>query len=132
MKALTHLWSGQLDGIGAEGDRPALSEEVEFAQRIVAGVEANMAGIDEIIEKSSTNWRIQRMPIVDRNILRMAAFELMECPDIPASVSVNEAVELAKTFGTAESRSFVNGIVDKVGRQIGRLAPRKGKSKARD
>ena len=125
---LQSLWSGLLDGEGLEGSRPAESEEIEFAQRIVFGVDEHRASIDELIEQCSTNWRLPRMPVVDRNILRMAAFELMHCLDIPPNVSVNEAVELAKTFGTAESRAFVNGIVDRMGRHLNRLQPRKTSS----
>ncbi len=121
LSALNHLWSTQVEEDGMEGARPAESEEIEFAQRLVTGVEADKIKLDGLIEEASTNWRINRMPIVDRNILRLAAFELLNCPDIPASVSVNEAVELAKKFGTAESRAFVNGIVDRLGRNTGRI-----------
>jgi N utilization substance protein B len=67
------------------------------------------------------------MPVVDRNILRMAAFELMKCQDIPPTVAINEAVELAKLFGTEDSRAFVNGIVDRIGRTTGRLAEGRGR-----
>lgn len=127
--AMNALWSGMLDGEGIEEDgRPPESEEVEFAQKIAYGVEAGKDRIDELIESCSTNWRLARMPVVDRNILRMAAYELMECPEIPATVSINEAVELAKKYGTADSRAFVNGIVDRMARQLDRLSgdvPRK-------
>jgi len=119
--ALNDLWSGLMDGEGIEEARTPESEEVEFAQRIVNGVADNRAGIDELIEGSSTNWRMARMPVVDRNILRMAVYELMECKDIPATVSINEAVELAKKFGTSDSRGFVNGIVDRIARQLRRI-----------
>ena len=61
------------------------------------------------------------MPVVDRNILRMAAFELLACQDIPPNVSMNEAIELGKKYGSAETKSFVNGIVDRMGRQVGRI-----------
>jgi N utilization substance protein B len=119
--ALRQLWSGLLDGEGFDEERPPESEEVEFAQAMVAGVESNRAGLDELIEACSTNWRVVRMPVVDRNILRMAAYELRDCPEVPATVSINEAIELAKRFGTKESRAFVNGIVDRLGRQLGRI-----------
>ena len=75
-----------------------------------------------MIEEASTNWRVSRMPVVDRNILRIAVFELVECPDIPATVSINEAIELAKCFGAADSRAFVNGIVDRVARKLDRIS----------
>jgi transcription antitermination protein NusB len=121
-EALGQLWAGLLDGEGLEGDRPPESEEIEFAQRLVLGVEANRDRIDLLIEECSTNWRVPRMPVVDRNILRIAAFELLECRDIPATVAINEAVELAKRYGTRESRAFVNGIVDRLARQVGRVS----------
>ncbi len=119
--ALNHLWSGLVDGEGLGGVRPAESEEIEFAQRLAMGVEQQRDAIDKVLEEASANWRLPRMPVVDRNILRLAAFELMECQDIPANVSINEAVELAKTYGTGESRAFVNGIVDRVARTLGRI-----------
>ncbi|MEM6928926.1 MAG: transcription antitermination factor NusB [Myxococcota bacterium] len=119
--ALNDLWSGLMDGEGIDGQRAPESEEVEFAQRIAHGVEANRESIDGLIEQSSNNWRLPRMPVVDRNILRMAAYELMEAADIPVNVAINEAIELAKRFGTADSRAFVNGIVDRMARQLGRL-----------
>ncbi len=121
LAALNDLWSGLMDGEGIEEARAPESEEVEFAQRIVAGVAEKREEIDRLIEASSTNWRLPRMPVVDRNILRMATFELLECQDIPATVSINEAVELAKKFGTSDSRGFVNGIVDRVARQLNRI-----------
>lgn len=120
-KALNALWASLLDADGVDGERAPEAEETEFALRVVQGVEAKQAEIDALIESASTNWRLRRMPVVDRNILRIAAFELMTCDDIPATVSVNESVELAKLFGTDDSRAFVNGIVDRIGRQLGRL-----------
>ena len=122
--ALDHLWATLVDGDGLEGARPAEAEEVAFAERLCAGVDARHGEIDTLIETCSTNWRMPRMPVVDRNILRLAAFELLACPDIPGSVSVNEAVELAKRYGGADTRAFVNGIVDRIGRQLGRLEKR--------
>ena len=119
--ALNALWEGLLDGEGLEDLKPPESEEIEFAQRLAVGAEGDLEAIDALIEECSTNWRLPRMPIVDRNILRMAAYELKACHDIPPTVSINEAVELAKRFGTAESRSFVNGMVDRMARQLGRL-----------
>jgi len=121
LSALNDLWSGLMDGEGIDETRAPESEEVEFAQRIVGGVAEKREEIDTLIEASSTNWRLARMPVVDRNILRMAAFELLDCQDIPATVSINEAVELAKKFGTSDSRGFVNGIVDRIARQLNRI-----------
>jgi len=119
--ALHDLWGGLMDGEGIGGERPPESEEVEFAQRLAHGVEEEQEALDALIDECSTNWRLARMPVVDRNVVRMAAYELRSCPDIPANVAINEAIELAKRFGTADSRAFVNGIVDRLARQLGRL-----------
>ena len=124
--AQNDLWSILMDGDGVDGLRPPESEEVEFAQRLVEGVSENRERLDAGIEAASTNWRLARMPSVDRNILRLASYELADCMDIPANVSVNEAIELAKRFGGADSRAFVNGIVDRIGRTLGRLEGRRG------
>ena len=122
VEALNGLWTGQMDGEGMdEEQKPAEGEEVAFAERLVSGVVDHTAELDALIEDASTNWRLPRMPIVDRNILRLATFELKHCEDIPPNVSINEAVELAKRFGTADSKAFVNGIVDRVGRSLGRI-----------
>ncbi|MBT3218809.1 MAG: transcription antitermination factor NusB [Proteobacteria bacterium] len=119
--ALNSLWAGIMDGEGIDDLRPPVSEEMEFAQRLAHGVEQRLDEIDSLIEGSSTNWRLARMPLVDRNILRIAVFELMACDDIPPNVSINEAVELAKRFGATESRAFVNGIIDKIRRRLQRI-----------
>jgi N utilization substance protein B len=95
----------------------------EFSRRIVAGVCENREKIDAIIESFSEHWRLGRITIVDRNILRLAIFELLMCPDIPTKVVLNEAVELGKRFGSDQSGSFVNGILDSISHQISRPAP---------
>ena len=132
--ALAGLWATLLEGEGVEGIRPAHSEEVEFAQHLVRGVGEHRDGVDTLVEQCSTNWRVERMPLVDRNILRMAGFELQECADVPATVCINEAIELAKRFGGAESRAFVNGLVDRMARQCGRLPAdgRRGRGRGQD
>ncbi len=122
MPCLADLWASLLDGDAQDGGaRSAEAEEVEFAERLVLGVTDRQEAIDALIEQSSTNWRLSRMPVVDRNILRLAAFELLACADIPATVSINEAIELGKKYGSGETKAFVNGIVDRMGRQIGRI-----------
>lgn len=93
----------------------------EFAQKIVGGVCQHEEEIDVIIEHYSEHWRLKRMTIVDRNILRLAIFELMFCDDIPPKVVLNEAVELGKKFGSDKSGSFINGVLDKVAHRITRL-----------
>lgn len=119
--ALRDLWDASMDGEGLEGGKVPEPEEIAFAERLCAGVQGRKAEIDALIESCSTNWRLSRMPVVDRNVLRLAAFELLGCEDIPPNVSINEAIELAKRFGTADSRAFVNGIVDRLARKAGRL-----------
>ena len=118
-RSLEALWFVQVEGEETAA-RPAEDEEVTFARRIVAGVERGRAEIDALIERSSVNWRLARMPVIDRNILRLAAYELVSCPDVPVSVSINEAVELAKRYGDKDSRAFVNGLLDRIAAETGR------------
>ena len=120
--ALNALWDSLMDDTdGAFGSRAADKEEVEFARKMAEGVESHRQELDGLIEESSTNWRVDRMSFVDRNILRMGVFELLHLEDIPPNVTLNEAVELAKRFGTADSKAFVNGILDRVARNHGRV-----------
>ena len=116
--ALEGLFTGLLDS--ASDEKPAGDEEVQFAQRVVTCVAERGEEIDALIEKASKNWRLARMPIVDRSILRLATGEMLLLNDVPVSVSINEAVELAKTFGEKESRAFVNGILDRIASILGR------------
>lgn len=96
-----------------ENFRPSAKAR-DFVQRLVEGVRQNQGEIDRLIEENAENWTLKRMTVVDRNILRVAAFELLHCPDIPFKASLNEAVELAKKFGSDESGAFINGILDKI------------------
>jgi transcription antitermination protein NusB len=91
-----------------------------FARELVAAATTNSARIDELIVGASKNWRIDRMSRVDRNILRLGACELLAFRDVPVKVVINEAVELAKRFGTAESSAFVNGVLDRIANAVGR------------
>ena len=87
-----------------------------FTETLVKGVETHRPVLDTSIQEASTNWRLERMAALDRNILRLAAFELLFLSgDVPRRVAINEAVELAKTFGTEGSSAFVNGVLDRVG-----------------
>jgi N utilization substance protein B len=86
----------------------------DFAMRLVEGVRANMERIDVLMREHSENWRLERMSRVDRNILRMAVFELLYCEDIPPRVTLNEAVDLGKRYGTEESGAFINGVLDNI------------------
>lgn len=85
-----------------------------FATELATSVGDNLAAIDETIAMFATNWQLDRMATVDRNILRLASFELLFRDDIPPKVAINEAVELAKKYGDLESGKFVNGILDKI------------------
>jgi len=87
----------------------------DFTMGLVSGVLAHLAEIDETIKQCSTNWRIDRMATVDRNILRVATFELQHKEDTPLKVILNEAIELGKRYGSEDSGSFVNGVLDKIG-----------------
>lgn len=107
-KALEQYWKNNID-----------TEEIqEFANLLVQGVISHLSELDQLIEKHSTHWKLSRMACVDRNILRMSAYELIHCKDIPASVSLNEAIEIGKKFGTEDSSSFINGILDNLAREI--------------
>lgn len=90
------------------------SYDFEFAKRLVVGVSTHLAAIDQKIGEAATHWRVDRMSVVDRNIMRMGVFELCHCADIPATVTINEMVELAKEFGEDGSSAFVNAVLDKV------------------
>ncbi len=85
-----------------------------FCRRLVKGVIEHRSHLDPIIEAHSSNWRVYRMSGVDRNILRLAAFEMLYCEDIPAKVSINEAIEIGKKFGTDETGPFINGVLDAI------------------
>lgn len=93
-----------------------------FAAELVTTTAGDQAAVDEVIAASSRNWRLDRMSRVDRNILRIAVCELRNFPQTPVKVVINEAVELAKRFGTAESPAFVNGILDRIATALGRSA----------
>jgi N utilization substance protein B len=88
----------------------------EFTTRIVEGVLQHREEIDRLIRKHSEHWRLERINRVDKSILRMGVFELLFCDDIPVKVALNEAVDLGKKYGTEESGSFINGILDKISR----------------
>jgi len=113
-EALASAWSAS-----SEEGKPD-PDAVRFAQELVDGVRAHQAEIDELIEKHSHNWRLDRMSRIDRNVLRLGVFELKYRPDIPKKVSINEAVELGKNFGTEESSAFVNGLLDRVAVALGK------------
>lgn len=89
-------------------------EPDDFCRELVRGAEEHLPEIDETIGAVSENWSVARMPLVDRNILRLATYELIFESDVPASVAINEAVELAKVYGGEDSSKFVNGVLGKI------------------
>ncbi|MGE5048729.1 MAG: transcription antitermination factor NusB [Deltaproteobacteria bacterium] len=89
-------------------------ETERFADELVRGVQSEQAQIDLLIQKTSTNWKLERMARVDRNILRLAVYEILRRADVPVRVTLNEAVELGKKFGSEESSAFVNGVLDRI------------------
>jgi N utilization substance protein B len=98
---------------------PGDAEGRPYAEGIVLGVAAAREAIDERIQRASEHWRLSRMTRVDRNVLRLAAWELLNEPDTPRAVILDEAVELAKRYGTEESGAFVNGVLGKVADECG-------------
>jgi transcription antitermination protein NusB len=98
----------------AWSEDPLAPKIKEFAERLVSGVLERQPDLDSVIRKYAQNWEMHRMAAVDRCILRLAAYELLFDPDTPVSVVINEAVEIAKAYSTADSGKFVNGILDKV------------------
>lgn len=109
------FWAGQEAG----------DELREFAERLVEGVNRARRRLDATIVGSLQNWRIERMAVVDRNVLRMAVYEMLYEPDTPAVVVIDEAIEVARRFGTEESGAFINGVLDDVRKRIvrGELPP---------
>ena len=95
------------------------AEAKDFARRLIAGVGAQKAALDGIIEKAAENWKLSRMAKVDLTILRLAAYELLFCPDIPVNVSLDEAIEIGKRYGSGDSATFINGILDQVAQSSG-------------
>lgn len=111
-----HFWQrGLWEELDGAEDSASM---MPFVRQIVEGVGQNVREIDRLIESHSTHWKISRMAIVDRNILRMAVFEILYCQDIPPSVSINEAIEIAKRYGTEESGAFINGVLDHIAKDL--------------
>lgn len=118
--ALQALYAIEIDPAGfrnSEGFWGAFEAEAHvlaFARELVQGVIANREELDRMITGKSRNWALTRMAKIDLNILRIGAFELLHRSDIPKNVTINEAIEIAKVFGTEDSPAFVNGILDEI------------------
>lgn len=94
-------------------------EEIrDYASQLVRGVWGRKAELDAQIQSVATNWTVERMAAIDRNLIRMALYEILYVPDVPHRVAINEAVELAKEYGTTESRRFVNGVLGAIVRKL--------------
>ena len=113
---------------GLSGILKLAPDTQRFYMTLIKGVIDNKSQIDQLIEQFSSNWKINRMGGVDRNILRIAAYELLYCQDIPPKVSINEAVDIGKLYGTEESGSFINGILDGIYQQ--QISKNKNKAKS--
>jgi N utilization substance protein B len=93
-------------------------EADEFLKRLVLGVLEHRQELDRLIEQYSENWRLDRINIIERNILRMALFELLYCEEIPPKVTINEAIDLGKRYGSGDSGGFINGILDRIQNEV--------------
>lgn len=89
-------------------------EDLDYLQAIVSGVAQFVDELNEMIKRHSTNWRLERMAVVDKNILRIACYELCHQPEVPHKVIINEAIEIAKKYGSEDSPAFVNGVLDRI------------------
>src|SRR6266404_1623921 len=98
---------------------PTSDETRTFATELVTGVRDRQEQIDALVGDAAEHWRIERLSQIDRNILRIGTYELLYRPDVPASVAIDEAIEIAKRFGNDESATFVNGVLDQVAAVVG-------------
>jgi transcription antitermination protein NusB len=120
-QALGMFWRNFAATAEAEGGMAAdLGEIQPFAEKLVRGVREHLVELDAQIQGASKNWRLERMARVDRNLLRLALYELKHVADVPAKVAINEAIEIAKRYGTNESSAFVNGILDRCREELGK------------
>jgi len=110
-KDIEEFWSGKKES----GDIK------EFTEKLIKGTIESLDEMDSIIEKATENWFLKRMAAVDRNILRFAAYEILHRKDIPYAVTINEALEIAKKYSSAEAASFLNGVLDKLAKEAGKV-----------
>ena len=122
--ALQALYQGEMAGQGdiLEFDEFCVHFQVDkksipYAEKLLAGVQEKGEVINKLISRHAQNWRLERMSVIDRNILRIAVYELYYQDDVPASVAINEAVEIAKRYSTDDSGPFINGILDAMARE---------------
>jgi N utilization substance protein B len=125
--ALQMLFALEASGVDAERviadfwlETPGDAEDRAYADELVRGVARTLEATDALVRAASTNWRLERMTRVDRAVLRLGAFELAHRAEVPRAVILDEAVEIAKRYGTEESGAFVNGVLDRVADDCGR------------
>ncbi|MEW6213655.1 MAG: transcription antitermination factor NusB [Nitrospirota bacterium] len=110
VKYLEEFWSDKKEGADVK----------EFAEELVWGTINRLDEIDSMIEKVAKNWLLERMSAVDRNILRFAAYEILYRKDIPSAVTINEAIEIAKKFSSVDAAPFINGVLDRLSKEVGK------------
>ena len=106
--------AAQVDEEFWQADEPVEADVQAFATQLFDGTMAHLPEIDALIAKHADNWDMKRMAVIDRNILRLGVFELLHLEDVPPKVCINEAIELAKRFGDADSGKFINGVLDAI------------------
>jgi len=123
--ALQTLYAQEVSGtdwktaFGDNVERRKPSEEVvEYAERLVTNVMEEKANLDSLIRDRLENWALERVSIIDRTILRIALSELLYCPEVPANVIMDEAIEIARKFSSADAGRFVNGVLDRLAREV--------------
>jgi transcription antitermination protein NusB len=113
-----HDFVGDRNGLECAGDQwyeqKANEDLKKFARELVSGTLKHLEEIDRVVQEAAENWKMDRMAAVDRNILRCAVYEILYKNDIPAAVTINEALEIAKKYSSQESVSFINGLLDKI------------------
>lgn len=125
VQAVQHLYGREMQGVLGADDHagaPGDEEPAPFALELIGHASAQLAEIDRLLASALQNWDISRLGAVDRAVLRVAVGELLSQRDIPAAVTINEAIEIARNLGSAESARFVNGVLDRVRKEIGRDA----------
>ena len=114
-RALTLLYEAEAKTQSGEATLEALPVAADdMATKLVQGVDSHRVEIDALIRKYSRTWTLERMPVIDRSVLRIAIFELLASPDVPTAVVLDEAVELAKSYGTDDSGKFINGMLSSI------------------
>ena len=109
-------WKAAFDD-NVERRKPS-DEVIEYAERLVTNVMAERERLDVMIKDRLENWAIERVSVIDRTILRIALSELLRCPEVPVNVIMNEAIEIARKFSSADAGRFVNGVLDRLAREV--------------